>query len=42
LAILTLVLLEFGDFAMMRRVLKGIKARAERLPAQRSTGAAVA
>jgi hypothetical protein len=29
-AILTLVLLEFGDFAMMRRVLKGIKARAER------------
>jgi hypothetical protein len=29
-AILTLVLLEFGDFPMMRRVLKGIKARAER------------
>jgi hypothetical protein len=28
-AILTLVLLEFGDFPMMRRVLKGIKARAE-------------
>jgi hypothetical protein len=41
-AILTLVLLEFGDFAMMRRVLKGIKARAERLPAQRSTGPVVA
>jgi hypothetical protein len=39
---LTLVLLEFGDFAMMRRVLKGIKARAERLHAQRSTGTAVA
>lgn len=41
-AILTLVLLEFGDFAMMRRVLKGIKARAERLHAQCSTGTAVA
>jgi len=32
-AFLTLVLLEFGDFPMMRRVLKGIKARAERLAA---------
>jgi hypothetical protein len=41
-AILTLVLLEFGDFAMMRRVLKGIKARAERLHAQHSTGTAIA
>jgi hypothetical protein len=41
-AILSVVLLEFGDFAMMRRVLKGIKARAERLHAQRSTGTAVA
>jgi len=41
-AIVTLVLLEFGDFPMMRRVLKGIKARAERLHAQRSTGTAVA
>ena len=30
-AISALVLLEFGDFAMIRRVLKGIKARAERL-----------
>jgi hypothetical protein len=40
-AILTLVLLEFGDFPMMRRALKGIKARAERLNQQRSTGAAV-
>jgi hypothetical protein len=40
--ILTLVLLEFGDFPMMRRVLKGIKARAERSHAQRSTGTAVA
>jgi hypothetical protein len=37
-AILSLVLLEFGDFPMMRRVLKGIKARAERLNAQRSQG----
>jgi len=32
-AILTLVLLEFGDFPMMRRVLKGIKVRAERMGA---------
>ena len=40
-AILTLILLEFGDFAMMRRVLQGIKVRAERLHAQR-TGTAVA
>jgi hypothetical protein len=30
-AILTLVLLEFGDFPMIRRVLKGIKSRAERM-----------
>ena len=30
-AILTVVLLEFGDFPMMRRVLKGIKTRAERM-----------
>jgi hypothetical protein len=30
-AITTLILLEFGDFAMMRRVLLGIKARAERM-----------
>jgi hypothetical protein len=28
-AIAALVLLEFGDFAMIRRVLKGIRARAE-------------
>jgi hypothetical protein len=41
-AILILVLLEFGDFPMMRRVLKGIKARAEGLNVQRSTGSAVA
>ena len=31
MAMLSLVLLEFGDFPMMRRVLKGIKARAERM-----------
>jgi hypothetical protein len=30
-ALFTLLLLEFGDFAMMRRVLKGIKVRAERM-----------
>jgi ribosomal protein S12 methylthiotransferase accessory factor YcaO len=41
-AILSLVLLEFGDFPMMRRVMKGIKARAEPLNAQRSQGVAVA
>jgi uncharacterized protein YndB with AHSA1/START domain len=35
-AIFTLVLLEFGDFPMMRRVLKGIKVRAER--ARRTAG----
>jgi hypothetical protein len=31
LALLTLALMEFGDFPMMRRLLKGIKVRAERL-----------
>ena len=35
MALFTLVLLEFGDFPMMRRVLRGIKTRAERA---RSTG----
>jgi hypothetical protein len=30
-AFLTMILLEFGDFPMMRRVLKGIKVRAERM-----------
>jgi hypothetical protein len=30
MAVVTVVLMEFGDFPMMRRVLKGIKARAER------------
>jgi hypothetical protein len=34
-AFLTLVLLEFGDFPMMRRVLQGIKGRAERLASER-------
>jgi hypothetical protein len=41
-AILTLVLLEFGDFPMMRRVMKGIKARAERLNVQRLASTTVA
>jgi hypothetical protein len=41
-AILTLVLLEFGDFPMMRRVLKGIKVRAQQISAARSTSAAIA
>jgi hypothetical protein len=40
-AILTLVLLEFGDFPMMRRVMNGIKARAERLNAQHSKATTV-
>jgi hypothetical protein len=35
-AILTLVLLEFGDFPMIRRVLKGIKSRAERMAQSRA------
>jgi hypothetical protein len=35
-AVLTLVLLEFGDFPMMRRVLRGIKVRAERLARRRA------
>ena len=37
-AIFSLVLLEFGDFPMMRRVMKGIKARAEQLHAQQLNG----
>jgi hypothetical protein len=32
-ALTSLVLLEFGDFPMMRRALKGIKGRAERMSA---------
>jgi hypothetical protein len=40
-AILTLILLEFGDFPMMRRVLQGIKVRAERMSPARSTAAAI-
>lgn len=41
MALFTLVLLEFGDFAMMRRQLRGIKGRAERMAggAGRTTGA---
>jgi hypothetical protein len=41
-AILSLILLEFGDFPMIRRVMNGVKARAERLHAQRSMGTAIA
>ena len=33
LAMFNLILMEFGDFAMERRMLKGIKARAERMKA---------
>jgi hypothetical protein len=38
MALFMLLLLEFGDFPMMRRVLRGIKERAERL-ARRTTEA---
>jgi hypothetical protein len=34
LALLTLVLFEFGDFPMMRKLLLGIRRRAEQLAAQ--------
>jgi hypothetical protein len=33
-ALLTVVLFEFGDFPMMRKLLLGIRGRAERLAAQ--------
>jgi hypothetical protein len=33
-ALLGVLLMEFGDFAMMRRMLRGIKARAETLHAE--------
>jgi hypothetical protein len=36
LALLGLMLMEFGDFAMMRRTLLGIKERAERPPVQQT------
>ena len=36
-AVLGVVLLEFGDFAMMRRMLRGIKTRAESVDLYRST-----
>jgi hypothetical protein len=39
MAMVSLVLLEFGDFPMIRRVLKGVKARAERMNSL-ATGAA--
>jgi hypothetical protein len=39
LALFNLVLMEFGDFAMERRMLKGIKVRAERPRPSPSTGA---
>jgi hypothetical protein len=35
-AVLTMILLEFGDFPMMRRVLKGIKVRAEQMARSRA------
>jgi hypothetical protein len=34
-AVLSLVLLEFGDYPMMRRMLRGIRLRSERLAAER-------
>jgi hypothetical protein len=41
LALLTLILLEFGDFPMMRRLLVGIRQRAERLNAERVAAAPI-
>jgi hypothetical protein len=38
-ALLSLVLLEFGDFPMMRRMLRGLKQRAEQAAGVQSTGA---
>ena len=35
-ALLGVILMEFGDFAMLRRMLRGIKARAESLAAEPS------
>jgi hypothetical protein len=37
--LLSLVLLEFGDFPMMRRMLRGLKQRAEQAAGVQSTGA---
>jgi hypothetical protein len=34
MALITFVLFEFGDFPMMRRLLRGIRSRAERMPQQ--------
>ena len=39
LALLTLILFEFSDFPMMRRLLLGIRQRAERLAGQRTAAA---
>jgi hypothetical protein len=36
IALFGVLLMEFGDFAMMRRMLLGIRARAERLRGSRS------
>lgn len=41
MALFTLVLLEFGDFPMMRRVLQGIKSRAEHMDTTSPAGHAV-
>lgn len=38
MALFTMCLLEFGDFPMMQRALRGIKARAEQLHASKSGG----
>jgi uncharacterized protein YndB with AHSA1/START domain len=38
-ALLSLILLEFGDFAMMRKLFYGVKRRAERLAAEKAGGA---
>jgi hypothetical protein len=40
LAIFNLILLDFGDFAMERRMRKGIKAKAERVKSKPSAATA--
>ena len=40
MAVMGMLLMEFGDFAMNRRMLRGIKARAESLAADVSRPAA--
>lgn len=38
-ALVSLILMEFGDFAMMRKLLRGVKRRAQRLAIESAAGA---